>query len=235
MSWSGCGVTRLRPPGGAPYLAVGPAALCVPPVARGRRPPVSVGGADHESGVVTSCGLVASSTSDRPDCAGGGPCRSWVGGGADAGVSAGGGCAVVDGGSAVPGCWWAVVPVISTGSGSEGVEHPAWCARERCGHVVPPLFAHMVRRHRSRLWQAGTPGVAGGGVVAYLIGGDRLPPVVAVHAAAPQMGSGCAELRLTEVRKLVDALGELLAQADTAPDAGNDGDNGGGRGGVIGS
>lgn len=92
----------------------------------------------------------------------------------------------------------------------------------------------MVRRHRSRLWQTGTPGVAGGGVVVYLIGGDRLPPVVAVHAAAPGMGSGCAELRLTEVRKLVDALGELLAQADTAPDAGGDGDTGGG-GGVGGS
>ncbi|MDG4772701.1 hypothetical protein [Solwaraspora sp. WMMD792] len=120
--------------------------------------------------------------------------------------------------------------MISTG-GPEGVEHPAWCARERCGHVVPPLFAHMVRRHRSRLWQAGTPGVAGGGVVAYLIGGDRLPPLVAVHAAAPGMGSGCAELRLTEVRKLVDALGVLLAQADAALDA----DNGGGRGGVAGS
>ncbi|ROO52485.1 hypothetical protein EDC02_7414 [Micromonospora sp. Llam0] len=121
------------------------------------------------------------------------------------------------------------------GGGAEKVEHPAWCARDRCGHVVPPLFAHMARRHRSRLCQVGTPRVAGGSVVAYLIGGDRLPPVVAVHAAAPWLGAGCAELRLSEVRKLVDALTGLLADADAAGTGPGDDTNGADRGKAGGS
>gem|GEM_PF-1893597 len=121
------------------------------------------------------------------------------------------------------------------GGAEKKVEHPAWCARERCGHVVPPLFAHMARRHRSRLCQVGTPRVAGGSVVAYLIGGDRLPPVVAVHAAAPWLGAGCAELRLSEVRKLVDALTGLLADADAAGTGPGDDTNGGDRGKAGGS
>lgn len=91
------------------------------------------------------------------------------------------------------------------------VEHPAWCAPDRCGHLVPPVLAHMARRHRGVLLRVGEVR-SSGLVVSYLIGSDDEPPSVAVHASC-RAGAGWAELTLLQAVQLVDQLGSLLAQA----------------------
>lgn len=91
------------------------------------------------------------------------------------------------------------------------VEHPSWCAPDRCGHLVPPVLAHMARRHRSVLLRVGEVR-SSGLVVSYLIGSDDEPPSVAVHASC-RAGAGWAELTLPQAVQLVGQLGSLLTQA----------------------
>ncbi|WBB54349.1 hypothetical protein [Verrucosispora sp. WMMD573] len=89
--------------------------------------------------------------------------------------------------------------------------HPAWCAPDRCGHLVPPVLAHMARRHRGVLLRVGEVR-SSGLVVSYLIGSDDEPPAVVVHASC-RAGAGWAELTLPQTKHLVDQLGSLLTQA----------------------
>ncbi|MCZ7418280.1 hypothetical protein O7605_01895 [Verrucosispora sp. WMMA2121] len=89
--------------------------------------------------------------------------------------------------------------------------HPAWCAPDRCGHLVPPVLAHMARRHRGVLLRVGEVR-SSGLIVSYLIGSDDAPPTVVVHASC-RAGAGWAELTLPQAAQLVGQLGALMAQA----------------------
>jgi hypothetical protein len=105
------------------------------------------------------------------------------------------------------------------GSEAGAVEHPAWCVKDRCGYLVPPLLAHMPRRHRSdvlRLGHARDNGL----VVAYLAATHGLRPVVCLHAAAPLWGNGTAELRLPDAWYLARHLDGLVTAAGYRPNDG---------------
>jgi hypothetical protein len=99
------------------------------------------------------------------------------------------------------------------------VEHPAWCVKERCGYLVPPLLSHMPRRHRGaalRLGHARESGL----VIAYLAATHGLPPVFGLHAAAPLWGTGTAELRLPDAWRLTRHLDELMTEVGYHPNDG---------------
>ncbi|SCF46198.1 hypothetical protein GA0070564_11324 [Micromonospora mirobrigensis] len=98
-----------------------------------------------------------------------------------------------------------------TNKSAEITSHPDWCAPDRCGHLVPPVMAHMARRHRGPMYRLGDIR-SGGAVVTYLIGADALAPLVAVHATC-RAGNAWAELPLSQVAQLVDHLRGLLKQA----------------------
>ncbi|MGC5032196.1 hypothetical protein [Micromonospora sp. DT229] len=76
---------------------------------------------------------------------------------------------------------------------------------------MPPVLAHMARRHRGVLLRVGEVR-SSGLVVSYLIGSDDEPPSVAVHSSC-RAGAGWAELTLPQAVQLVDQLGSLLTQA----------------------
>lgn len=111
----------------------------------------------------------------------------------------------------IPGARRAVAAVRRTAKATENVAHPDWCDPARCGHLVPPLMAHMARRHRGEMQRVGDKRALGL-VVTYLIGGVDQVPLVAVHAAS-RAGSGWAELSLSQAVELVEHLSTLLAQA----------------------
>ncbi|WP_225319883.1 hypothetical protein [Micromonospora aurantiaca (nom. illeg.)] len=98
-----------------------------------------------------------------------------------------------------------------TNKPTEITSHPGWCAPDRCGHLVPPLMAHMARRHRGPMFRIGDVR-SSGAVVTYLIGADALAPLVAVHSWC-RTGNGWAELSLPQVAELVEHLRDLLKQA----------------------
>ncbi|WP_433344762.1 hypothetical protein [Micromonospora sp. CA-111912] len=97
-----------------------------------------------------------------------------------------------------------------TSKPAEVTSHPDWCTPDRCGYLVPPVMAHMARRHRGPMHRVGDKR-AGGLVVTYLIGADALGPMVGVHAAC-RGGNAWAELSLPQATELVEQLGGLLAQ-----------------------
>ncbi|GIJ12353.1 hypothetical protein ACFFMR_22090 [Micromonospora andamanensis] len=76
---------------------------------------------------------------------------------------------------------------------------------------MPPVLAHMARRHRGVLLRVGEVR-SSGLVVSYLIGSDDESPTVVVHASC-RAGAGWAELTLPQTKHLVDQLGSLLTQA----------------------
>ncbi|WP_431883459.1 hypothetical protein [Micromonospora gifhornensis] len=84
---------------------------------------------------------------------------------------------------------------------------------------MPPVLAHMARRHRGVLLRVGEVR-SSGLIVSYLIGSDE-PPSVAVHASC-RAGAGWAELTLPQAVQLVDQLGSLLTQA-AGPEEGGHG------------
>ncbi|MET8305168.1 hypothetical protein [Micromonospora sp. NPDC005211] len=98
-----------------------------------------------------------------------------------------------------------------TSKPAEVTRHPDWCAPDRCGHLVPPVMAHMARRHRGTIYRVGDIR-SSGAVAAYLIGADALAPLVAVHATC-RAGNAWAELSLPQVAELVEHLRGLLKQA----------------------
>ncbi|MEU5964436.1 hypothetical protein ABZ777_24800 [Micromonospora parva] len=98
--------------------------------------------------------------------------------------------------------------------------HPAWCAPERCGHLVPPLMAHMPRRHRGAMHRLGD-GRQGGQLVTYLVGSDARVPLVAVHVTS-RGGIAWVELSLPQAAQLAERLCFLLAQAGTRTEAPGD-------------
>ncbi|MEV4199428.1 hypothetical protein [Micromonospora globbae] len=98
-----------------------------------------------------------------------------------------------------------------TSTPTETAAHPDWCAPDRCGLLVPPLLAHMARRHRGIMLRVGEVR-ASGLVVSYLIGVDGEPPVIAVHTSS-RAGGAWAELRLSQADELVVQLQSLLMQA----------------------
>lgn len=90
--------------------------------------------------------------------------------------------------------------------------HPDWCTPERCGYLVPPVMAHMARRHRGHMLRVGEKR-ASGLVVTYLISAETAgAPLVCVHASC-RAGNAWAELSLSEAAELVEQLRGLLAQA----------------------
>ncbi|WP_431918144.1 hypothetical protein [Micromonospora wenchangensis] len=90
--------------------------------------------------------------------------------------------------------------------------HPEWCTPERCGYLVPPVMAHMARRHRGHMLRVGEKR-ASGLVVTYLISAETPgAPLVCVHASC-RAGNAWAELSLSEAAELVEQLCGLLAQA----------------------
>lgn len=89
--------------------------------------------------------------------------------------------------------------------------HPDWCDPARCGHLVPPVMAHMARRHRGEMQRVGDKRPLGL-VVTYLISGVDHVPLVAVHAAS-RAGNGWAELSVPQAAQLVEYLAALLDQA----------------------
>ena len=94
---------------------------------------------------------------------------------------------------------------------SETTGHPGWCAPDRCGHLVPPVMAHMARRHRGPMFRVGDVR-SSGVVVAYLIGADALAPLVALHSTC-RVGNSWAELSLSQVTELIEHLRGLVEQA----------------------
>lgn len=130
---------------------------------------------------------------------------------ADAGVARPALRATDDAGAAVPGQRWAVAAVSRTSKPADATRHPDWCAPDRCGHLVPPLMAHMARRHRGPMYRVGDAR-ASGHIVTYLIGADATAPLIAVHATC-RAGMGWAELPLPQVAQLVEHLRGLLKQA----------------------
>ncbi|WP_229706068.1 hypothetical protein [Micromonospora sonchi] len=88
--------------------------------------------------------------------------------------------------------------------------HPDWCVPDRCGHLVPPVMAHMRRRHRGVLLKVGEVRPSGT-VLSYLIGSDGQAPSVTVHVAC-RAGVAWAELSLPQAGQLVEQLRSLLGQ-----------------------
>lgn len=107
-----------------------------------------------------------------------------------------------------------------TNKPTETTGHPGWCAPDRCGHLVPPLMAHMARRHRGPMFRVGDVR-SSGVVVTYLIGADALAPLVAVHSTC-RAGKGWAELSLSQVAELVEHLCILLKQVGDDRGAGDE-------------
>ncbi|WP_341717674.1 hypothetical protein QQG74_28185 [Micromonospora sp. FIMYZ51] len=109
--------------------------------------------------------------------------------------------------------------------------HPDWCVLDRCGQLVPPVLAHLERRHRGVLLKVGAVRPSGA-VVSYLIGADGQTPSVRVHASC-RAGTAWAELSLPQAGQLVEQLRSLLAQADgqEASVQNADGEEGGEHGG----
>lgn len=107
-----------------------------------------------------------------------------------------------------------------TNKPAEFTSHPDWCAPDRCGHLVPPVMAHMARRHRGPMLRVGDIR-SSGAVATYLIGADALEPLVAVHSTC-RAGNGWAELSLPQVAQLVEHLRGLLEQAGGDQRAGDD-------------
>ncbi|KIR64474.1 hypothetical protein TK50_02030 [Micromonospora haikouensis] len=89
--------------------------------------------------------------------------------------------------------------------------HPEWCAPDRCGYLVPPVMAHMARRHRGQMHRVGDSR-ASGVVATYLIAADGLGPMVGVHATC-RAGNTWAELTLPQAADLAEHLLGLLEQA----------------------
>jgi hypothetical protein len=104
-----------------------------------------------------------------------------------------------------------------TSKPGEVMSHPSWCTPDRCGYLVPPVLAHMARRHRGPLHRVGDKRT-NGLVLAYLISADSLGPMVGIHAAC-RGGNAWAELSLPQVAELVEQLRGLLTQAADAQGA----------------
>ncbi|MFJ1542669.1 hypothetical protein ACIODS_29440 [Micromonospora chalcea] len=134
-----------------------------------------------------------------------------VGYGADPGAADAAVRAIDDTGAVLPGQWRAVAAMRRTNKPTEITSHPDWCTPDRCGHLVPPLMAHMARRHRGPMFRIGDIR-SSGAVVTYLIGADALAPLVAVHSTC-RAGNGWAELSLAQAAELVKHLRGLLKQA----------------------
>ncbi|MEU8185871.1 hypothetical protein [Micromonospora carbonacea] len=98
--------------------------------------------------------------------------------------------------------------------------HPDWCAPDRCGYLVPPVMAHMARRHRGQMHRVGDSR-ASGFVATYLIAADGLGPMVGVHATC-RAGNTWAELTLPQAAELVEHLRGLLEQAAGGQGAGDE-------------
>lgn len=98
--------------------------------------------------------------------------------------------------------------------------HPPWCAPDRCGHLVPPLMAHMPRRHRGAMHRLGDSRQSGQ-LVTYLVGSDARVPLVAVHVTS-RGGIAWVELPLSQAAQLVERLRSLLVQASTRTEATDD-------------
>ncbi|MEU8155722.1 hypothetical protein AB0B94_18855 [Micromonospora sp. NPDC048986] len=125
-------------------------------------------------------------------------------------------CAADDTGPDLPGQRWAVGAVSNAGKLTSG-SHPAWCAPDRCGHLVPPLMAHMPRRHRGAMHRLGESRQSGQ-VVTYLVGSDARVPLVAVHVTS-RGGIAWVELSPSQVAQLIGQLRSLLVQAGTRMEA----------------
>ncbi|WBB78245.1 hypothetical protein O7606_18640 [Micromonospora sp. WMMD882] len=88
------------------------------------------------------------------------------------------------------------------------MKHPDWCDPARCGHLVPPIMAHMPRRHRGATRRVGEKRPLGT-VITYLVSGPDQAPLVTVHAAS-RVGDVWAELSLPQAAQLVEHLAELI-------------------------
>ncbi|MEW2590887.1 hypothetical protein AB0893_10755 [Micromonospora aurantiaca] len=110
--------------------------------------------------------------------------------------------------------------VTPTNKRADVVNHPDWCAPDRCGHLVPPLMSEMTRHHRGPTHRIGEAR-AGGMVVAYLIGVDARTPLIAVHATC-RAGIGWAELSLTQTAQLIERLSGLVVEAGRGPGSHSD-------------
>ncbi|MEU0155503.1 hypothetical protein [Micromonospora fulviviridis] len=143
-----------------------------------------------------------------------------VGCGTDSGVAYAAVRAIDDAGAVLPGQWWAVAAMRRTNKPAEITSHPDWCAPDRCGHLVPPLMAHMARRHRGPMLRVGDVR-SSGAIVTYLIGAGAFAPLVAVHSTC-RAGNGWAELSLSQVAELVEHLRGLLKQAGVDRGAGDE-------------
>ncbi|WP_238685204.1 hypothetical protein [Micromonospora hortensis] len=117
---------------------------------------------------------------------------------------------------AVPGQRRAVAAMRHTSKPTAVVSHPDWCAPDRCGYLVPPVLAHMARRHRGPMHRVGDSR-AGGQIVSYLISADALDPMVGVHLTC-RAGNAWAELSVPQAAELVEQLHGLLAQVAGDPE-----------------
>lgn len=133
------------------------------------------------------------------------------GGSADPGGSGAAVRAADDARADVPGARWTVATVSRPTKATDKVTHPGWCDPARCGHLVPPVMAHMARRHRGEMQRVGDKRALGL-VVTYLISGVDQVPLVAVHAAS-RVGNVWAELSLSQAAQFVEHLAALLDQA----------------------
>ncbi|MET8084873.1 hypothetical protein [Micromonospora sp. NPDC005237] len=96
--------------------------------------------------------------------------------------------------------------------------HPDWCDPDRCGYLVPPVMAHMARRHRGPMQRVGD-GRAAGLVVTYLIGAEASDgALVGVHVTC-RSGIAWAELSLLQAIELAEQLGALVEQVLGEPRA----------------
>ncbi|GGO10953.1 hypothetical protein [Micromonospora parathelypteridis] len=108
--------------------------------------------------------------------------------------------------------------VSRTNKPSKVTSHPDWCDPERCGYLVPPVMAHMARRHRGPMQRVGD-GRAAGLVVTYLIGAEALDgALVGVHVTC-RSGIAWAELSLLQAIELAEQLGALVKQVLGEPKA----------------
>ncbi|WP_433228808.1 hypothetical protein ACQP2H_22820 [Micromonospora sp. CA-248260] len=139
------------------------------------------------------------------------PCAVVVGR-RDAGAARAAVRAVDDGGAGAPGPRRTVDTMTRPSKPTPVTSHPDWCTPERCGYLVPPVMAHMARRHRGHMLRVGEKR-ASGLVVTYLISAEAPGgPLVCVHASC-RAGNAWAELSLPEAAELVEQLRGLLAQA----------------------
>ncbi|MEU0552042.1 hypothetical protein [Micromonospora sp. NPDC005979] len=98
-----------------------------------------------------------------------------------------------------------------TNKPSEVTSHPDWCDPERCGYLVPPVMAHMARRHRGPMQRVGD-GRAAGLVVTYLIAAEASGgALVGVHVTC-RSGIAWAELSLLQTIELAEQLNALVKQ-----------------------